>query len=101
MGLTATIMVMNAFKAAQPALLYIVPSVFLFTLAAAGMAQPLVSMPGWSEVAAVLPRLHKVFLAPLSLTSYPLPFTALKGKVSHLLYWQEAPKEEEEEKKEN
>ncbi|RMZ52271.1 hypothetical protein APUTEX25_001661, partial [Auxenochlorella protothecoides] len=36
-GLTATIMVMNAFKAAQPALLYIVPSVFLFTLAAAAL----------------------------------------------------------------
>lgn len=35
-GLAATIVVMNVFKAAQPALLYIVPAVFAFTFAAAG-----------------------------------------------------------------
>ncbi|KAL6784921.1 PSL1 [Auxenochlorella protothecoides x Auxenochlorella symbiontica] len=48
-GLTATIMVMNAFKAAQPALLYIVPSVFLFTLAAAALKGKVSHLLYWQE----------------------------------------------------
>lgn len=38
-GLATTIVVMNVFKAAQPALLYIVPALFLFTFSAAGASR--------------------------------------------------------------